>query len=123
MIQKEFLKEDTLEKEINLATGDSYIMFNDLKGVIVVWINCKKDISTKITKNDLIKLAPTLFPNIKLSEILFYLQRGDYIYVDKFSVKPLKAKNKIDFEILPTLKSVSNINTRKKLTTPFGFSF
>lgn len=123
MIQKELLKEDNLEKEINLATGDSYIMFNDLKGSIVVWINCKKDISAKITKADLIKLAPTLFPNVKLSEILFYLQRGDYIYIDKFSVKPLKVKNKVDFEILPTLKSVSNINNRKKLTTPFGFSF
>lgn len=120
MLQKDDLKEKNLENEINLATGESYIMFNNLKGYIVVWINCKQDICTKITKEDLIKLAPTIFPGVKLSEVLFYLQRGDYIYIDKFSVRPLKNKNKNNYEILPTLKNLKIKND--KIFTPFGFS-
>ena len=82
MEKDENLIED-FDTTVGLATGESYIIFNNLKGKIVVWINCDKEMSVLMTLEELKKSASSIFPDVNLSSLLFYLNRGDYVYTDK----------------------------------------
>lgn len=116
---------ESLESKFSLASGETYIIFNNLKGQVVVWINCDKEMAIKLSKKDLIEVAPTIFPQIDLSKLLYLISRGDYVFTDKLVLRTLKPNAKTGFEVLPTLKSVeSNMKVNKsKQFTPFGISF
>lgn len=116
---------ENLESKFSLASGETYIIFNNLKGQVVVWINCDKEMAIKLSKKDLIEVAPTIFPQIDLSKLLYLISRGDYVFTDKLVLRTLKPNAKADFGVLPTLKSVeSNMRVNKsKQFTPFGISF
>lgn len=119
------IQDNNIDDKMSLASGETYIMFNNLKGYITVWINCDREMAINITKDDLVKISPTLFPAIKLSELLTLLQRGNYVFTDKFSVKVLKSKQPEISNILPSFEDVSRnlkVNQRK-LATPFGITF
>lgn len=119
------LQDTDLNEKVGLISGETYIMFNNLRGYITVWINCDKDMSVNISKDDLIKIAPTLFPAINLSELLRMLQRGSYIFTDKFTIKQLKSTKEINTNILPSFNDVSRSMSKNKakLQTPFGLTF
>lgn len=121
------LQDDDLSdnEKIGLISGETYIMFNNLKGFITVWINCDRDMAVNITKEDLIKIAPSLFPALKLSELLSLLQRGNYIFTDKFNIRQLKPNNENFENILPSFNDIArNLKRNKaKVQTPFGLTF
>ena len=114
------------QEQTDLLTGGDYIIFNNLHGGINVWINCDEDMQVTITHDDFIKLLPNLFPKQNLSEILKLVNRGEYVYTDRTTIKPLRAK--VDFNtqsVVPTLDAALSLNKASKpiLTTPFGISF
>lgn len=112
------------EEQSGLLTGENYIIFNNLHGVINVWVNCDEEMQVTITREDFIKLMPNLFPGMKHSQILELLNRGEYIYTDRTTVKPLRSKvNFDDFAVMPT---VEDAMAQRKMNsvqfTPFGIS-
>lgn len=111
-------KEDGLIEDfdttVGLATGESYILFNNLRGKIAVWINCDKEMSVLMTLEDLKKSASSIFPNVNLSNLLFYLNRGDYVYTDKKIVKPLRPQDVSVQNPTPTLNDVIAFQRRSK---------
>ena len=111
-------KEDNLIEDfdttVGLATGESYILFNNLRGKIVVWINCDKEMSVLMTLEDLKKSASSIFPNVNLSDLLFYLNRGDYVYTDKKIVKPLRPQEVLVQNPTPTLNDVIAFQRKSK---------
>lgn len=111
-------KEDGLIEDfdttVGLATGESYILFNNLRGKIVVWINCDKEMSVLMTLEDLKKSASSIFPNVNLSNLLFYLNRGDYVYTDKKIVKSLRPQDVSVQNPTPTLNDVLAFQRRSK---------
>lgn len=121
MAEKQILEN---EDSVNLASGETYILFNNLKGRIVVWINCDKDMAISLTTQDLIQVAPSIFPQLKVQELLYYLNRGDYVFTNRYIIRPLKSQQIKDssplFGLQGALKSLKN---SQKETTPFGFSF
>lgn len=103
---------------IDLISGENYIIFNNLKNKIVIWVNCDKEMAVKMSKDDFIKSSKTLFPFLNISEILYYIYRGDYVYTDKKVIKPLRSSTIDNISLLPTLKEISalkNKNTFKFL--------
>lgn len=111
-----FTKNETEAKEeaLNLMSGESYIMFNNLKGSIVVWINCDKEMQVKMTLDELKKAAYSLFPQLNISDLLFYLSRGDYVYTDKLTVRPLHPRQFATQSLIPSLKDVTRDLNKQK---------
>lgn len=94
---------------LSLASGESYIIFNDLRGKIVVWINCDKDMQIRLTQEELKKSFYSIFPNLNISDLLFYLNRGDYVFTDKLNVRPLRPQDAEKTSPVPTLKDAMQI--------------
>lgn len=94
---------------LSLASGESYILFNDLRGKIVVWINCDKDMQIRLTQEELKKSFYSIFPNLNISDLLFYLNRGDYVFTDKLNVRPLRPQDAGGANPIPTLKDAMQI--------------
>lgn len=113
MEKDENLIED-FDTTVGLATGESYIIFNNLKGKIVVWINCDKEMSVLMTLEELKKSASSVFPDVNLSSLLFYLNRGDYVYTDKKIVRPLRPKEVPIQNPTPTLNDVIALSRKAK---------
>ena len=111
--EEEGLIED-FETTVGLATGESYILFNNLRGKIVVWINCDKEMSVLMSLEDLKKSASSIFPDINLSSLLFYLNRGDYVYTDKKIIRPLRPQEIQMQNPTPTLNDVVNLQRKSK---------
>lgn len=94
---------------LSLASGESYILFNDLRGKIVVWINCDKNMQIRLTQEELKKSFYSIFPNLNISDLLFYLNRGDYVFTDKLNVRPLRPQDAGRDNPIPTLKDAMQI--------------
>lgn len=94
---------------LSLASGESYILFNDLRGKIVVWINCDKDMQIRLTQEELKKSFYSIFPNLNISDLLFYLNRGDYVFTDRLNVRPLRPQDAGRTNPIPTLKDAMQI--------------
>lgn len=112
----ENISKENNDLAIDLISGENYIIFNNMKGKIVIWVNCDKDMAVKLTKDDFIKSSKTLFPFLNISDLLYYIYRGDYIYTDKKIIKPLRPNNLESFSSVPTLKEVTGFLNKSKST-------
>ena len=70
--------------------------------------------SVLMTLEDLKKSASSIFPNVNLSDLLFYLNRGDYVYTDKKIVKPLRPQEVLVQNPTPTLNDVIAFQRKSK---------
>ena len=67
-----------------------------------------------MTLEELKKSASSIFPDVNLSNLLFYLNRGDYVYTDKKIVRPLRPKEVPIQNPTPTLNDVIALNRKAK---------
>lgn len=109
----------------NLFSGESYIMFNNLKGKTIIWINCDKEMQYFMDNEELISAAPTLFPELNISELLFYLKRGDYIFTDKLTIRPLKPQIQAQENAVPMLKDILPVlkSNKSQKTSLYSFNY
>jgi hypothetical protein len=91
---------------VNLLSGDTYILYNDMRGHIVFWIDCNKELQIRMSTDEFRKSAYSIFPNIKLSELLTQLNQGNYVFTDKLILRPLKPKKDFQRQLVPTIKDL-----------------
>lgn len=114
------------EEKVNLLSGENYILFNNLRGGINIWINSDPEMQTTIASQDFQKIAADLFPQLSISELLKALSRGSYIFTDKFCIRTLRPKSILAEEaIIPSLQSalITKRKNQQRKSTPFGISF
>lgn len=112
--------------QVNLLSGEDYILFNNLKGGITVWINCDQEMQVTIDTQEFQKVARDLFPKLEIVVLLKLLNRGEYVYTDKLSCRPLRSSVDLtNIPVTPGLGAVMNVkNSQKSLQiTPYGINF
>lgn len=123
----EQLADLTEEEQAGLVTGEDYILFNNLRHGITIWINCDPEIQVTINSMEFATLVPSLFPGINAVELIREINKGAYVYTDKNIIKPLSSKFDLDkVSITPTLSDTVkafNASKRTQQKTPFGFGF
>ena len=110
----------TEEDAVQLISGETYIIFNNLRGKVIIWINCDKEMQISMTTGELIKAAPSIFPQLDISNLLYFLSRGDYVFTDKLTIRPLKPQNPEETPIIPTLAEV-NLSLKKAYSSHLNF--
>ena len=68
MQQNENIKEE--DEQVNLLSGEDYILFNNLKGGITVWINCDQEMQVTKDTQEFQKVAKDLFPKLEITNPL-----------------------------------------------------
>lgn len=113
------------DEEAGLLAGEDYILYNDLHGNIVIWINSDEEMQVSVDRDDFIKIAKDLFPALNFTKLLKLLNRGDYLWTDKLQIKSLRPKFDLDsYQPLPTTSDAMNYRRVKNTgTTPYGISF
>lgn len=109
--------------QTELASGEDYIICNNLRGSYDVWINCNSDMQVSIVKEDLVRLVPNLFPGQCVSDILETLDRGEYLYTNRQMTKKLRPAQLVsDRKFIPTLDDVLSFQGSQKshIDTPYG---
>ena len=91
---------------LSLMSGETYIIFNNLRGSIIIWVNCDRDLQIRLSTEEFMRTAYSIFPNLNLPELLKYLNRGEYIFTDKLSIKPLRPTEIEIQNVTPTMKDV-----------------
>lgn len=94
------------EDKVSLLSGETYILYNNLRGKIVIWINCDKGTSVKIDAIEFRTLAYSLFPNLNINLLLRYLNKGNYIFTDKMHIKELHPTLPKNENPIPSLKEL-----------------
>ena len=95
------------DEAVNLLTGDDYILFNDIKGNIVIWINCDQEMEVRLSSKDFRKTVYKLFPNIQIPILIKYLNQGQYVYTDKLQLKLVRPQNFEFVNLVPTLADIN----------------
>lgn len=95
------------DEAVNLLTGDDYILFNDMKGNIVIWINCDQEMEVRLSSKDFRKTVYKLFPNIQIPILIKYLNQGQYVYTDKLQLKLVRPQNFEFVNLVPTLADIN----------------
>ena len=95
------------DEAVNLLTGDDYILFNDMKGSIVIWINCDQEMEVRLSSKDFRKTVYKLFPNIQIPTLIKYLNQGQYVYTDKLQLKLVRPQNFEFINLVPTLADIN----------------
>lgn len=112
------------EETVSLVSGESYVLFNNLRGRIVIWVNCDKEMVVKLSMDEFKKTFYSIFPNLNISDMLFYLNRGDYVFTDKLTVKPLHPKIMETESPVPTLKdAISFVNQQRRSSLSYSSPF
>lgn len=123
----EHLEDLNEEEQAGLITGEDYILFNNLKHGITIWINCDPEIQVTLDSVEFATLIPSLFPNVNATELLREINKGAYVYTDKTCVKTIRSDYDLDkVSITPTLNDTIqafNASKRSQKRTPFGFGF
>lgn len=101
-------------EKVELLSGDTYILFNDLRGNIVIWVNCDPEMSVSIDSHDFKMNIYKLFPQLNAPEVLKQLSQGSYIFTDKMIIKPLKPQNFENLSLTPTLNDVVSYMQKQK---------
>lgn len=125
-MQQNGLDDLSEEEQAGLLTGENYILFNNLRHGITIWINCDPEIQVTIDSVEFATLVSSLFPGVNATALLRELNKGAYVYTDKNVIRPLRSKIDLDqYAIAPGLDTAMQFvkNNQKKQTTPFGFSF
>ena len=95
------------DEAVNLLTGDDYILFYDMKGSIVIWINCDQEMEVRLSSKDFRKTVYKLFPNIQIPILIKYLNQGQYVYTDKLQLKLVRPQNFEFVNLVPTLADIN----------------
>lgn len=116
------------EELVDLMGAEDYLMYPPVKGKIEIWIKCEEEMKVKIYTEDLIKILPTICPNVDVSLLLSYLTDGHITYVSNTKVKPIEFTNEVEYNVVPTLsQTLKAFNQMKRKQgskkTPYGFSF
>lgn len=125
-MQEKVIGDLSEDEQSGLLTGEDYILFNNLKNGVTIYINCDPEIQVTIDSLEFARLIPDLFPGVNSTALLRELNKGSYVYTDKYDFRPVRSK--VDFEklaITPSLDTAVQFikaNQQKKFT-PFGFSF
>ena len=113
---------------VDLMAAKDYIMYPPVKGRIEIWINCEEEMKVKVYTEDLIKILPTICPNVDVSLVLSYITDGHILYVSNTKIKPVEFTNEVEYNVVPTLQqTLKAFNQMKRKQnakkTMYGFGF
>ena len=110
------------EDHVELTSGENYILYNNLKGYIIIWINCEKDLQVRVSTEEFKEIASSIFPQLHIPELLKYLNQSEYVFTDKLQVRPLRAPELPITSPVPTLKDVQKaLNQQRNKKNHFKF--